>query len=97
MVRFQFCVFEGKGDLLQRVGRALHVSSSRNIIVKAERKAPRIGDKVVDGKLRAVGTIFDVFGPVFSPYVSIKPTVKNPESLVNQFLYVIPSAKRRRR
>jgi len=55
-----------------------------------------MGENVVDGKLRAVGTIFDVFGPVSSPYIAVKPALKTPETLINQILYVFPSAKRRR-
>jgi RNA-binding protein len=76
------------------------VTPSRSVVVKAE-ALPRIGEKVVDQKLKQVGTIFDVFGPVSKPYVAIKPTIENPTSLVNQNLYAVPSAKnhkeRRRR
>jgi len=72
------------------------VSPSHKIIVKAERKPPKIGEKVVDEKLRTVGTVFDVFGPVSSPYISVKPLLKTPETLVNKPLYVVPSVRRER-
>jgi len=78
---------------LHRLGRVLHVSSSKNLILKT-RKPPRINDKVVDENLKPVGTVFDVFGPVSSPYVSVKPSVKDPERFVDHVLYVYPSAKR---
>ena len=85
---------------MQRLGRVLHVTPSRNVVTKAE-ALPRIGEKVVDEKLRQVGTVFDVFGPVSKPYIAIKPSVEDPKTLVNQNLYVVPPAKthkeRRRR
>lgn len=74
----------------------LHVSSSKNLILKAE-KLPRIKDKVVDENLKSVGTVFDVFGPVSSPYVAVKPSVEEPQRLVNLVLYVFPSRKRKRK
>lgn len=72
----------------------LHVSSSKNLILKAE-KPPRINDKVVDENLKSVGTVFDVFGPVSSPYVAVKPGVEEPQRFVNRVLYVFPSPTRR--
>jgi RNA-binding protein len=83
----------GKG-ILHRIGYVLHVSSTKNIILKAE-NVPRIGDNVANEKLKPVGTVFDVFGPTSSPYVAVKPEVKNPEQLVNQALYAVPSRDRR--
>jgi RNA-binding protein len=81
---------------LQRLGRVLHVSSSKNLILRTGRP-PRINDKVVDENLKPVGTVFDVFGPVSSPYVAVRTSVENPEQLVDHVLYVYPSPKRRRK
>jgi RNA-binding protein len=75
---------------LQRIGYVLHVSSSRNIILKAE-NIPRIGDKVTDENLKPVGKVFDVFGPTSSTYVAVKPNIQDPQRLVNHVLYVVPS------
>jgi RNA-binding protein len=74
----------------------LHVGSSKRLILKAE-KVPRINDRVVDENLKFVGVVFDVFGPVASPYVVVEPSVDEPEPLVNRVLYVFPSKSRRRR
>jgi len=79
----------GKG-ILHRIGHVLHVSITKNIILKAE-NIPRIGDKVTNEKLKLVGTVFDVFGPTSAPYVAVKPHIQSPEQLVNQILYVVPS------
>jgi len=72
---------------LQRLGRALHVSPSRNIIVKLQ-YVPKIGETVVDENLKLIGRVFDILGPVSSPYASIKTIKQEPEKSVNRMLYV---------
>lgn len=79
---------------MQRLGRVLHFSSSKNLILKAE-KLPRINEKVVDANLKSVGTVFDVFGPVSSPYVAVKPSIEEPQRFVNNILYIFSSPKRK--
>ena len=74
---------------MHRIGQVLHVSKTKNLILKAE-NIPRIGDKVSNEKLKSVGTVFDVFGPTSSPYVAVKPHIQNTKQFVNQILYVVP-------
>jgi len=81
---------------LQRLGQVLHISPSKNIIVKIE-NIPRIGETIVDENLRTVGKIFDLFGPVSSPYVAIKPTILKTEELTNKTLYISPQRGERRK
>jgi len=81
---------------LQRLGRVLHVSSSRNLILKAE-NTPRIGDRVVNQDLKPVGTVFDVFGPVSSPYVAVKPEVEESSNIMGDTLYSVPSPQSKRK
>ncbi|MEJ2126158.1 MAG: Gar1/Naf1 family protein, partial [Candidatus Bathyarchaeota archaeon] len=80
---------------MQRIGDVLHVSNSKNLILKAK-NIPRIGDKVINEKLKAIGNVFDVFGPTSSPYVAVKPHTQNPEQLVNQILYSTHSKGKRK-
>lgn len=80
----------GEAEKLQRLGRVLHVSSSRSLIVKAE-NTPKIRARTVDQNLRPVGSVSDVFGPVSSPYVSVTPLLSEVETLVNQMLYTLSS------
>ena len=82
--------------ILQRIGLVLHVSPSRKIVLKAE-NVPRIGDAVVDEKLKVVGTVFDVFGPTPAPYVSVKPKIGEPHHLINHILYANPSKPGRKK
>jgi RNA-binding protein len=84
---------------LRRIGHVLHVSATKNMIIKAE-NVPRIGEKVANEKLTTVGTVIDVFGPTSSPYVAVKPKLKNPEQLVDHIIYAVPSkagSKRRKK
>lgn len=79
---------------LQRLGKVLHVTPSHNIVVKVD-KTPKIGAAVVNEKLKVIGKVFDVIGPVSSPYVVVKPTIGNPEKIGAKQLYVLLSKKRR--
>ena len=80
--------------VLQRLGKVLNVTPSQNLVLKVE-KPPKLGAAVVDENLRSVGRIFDIIGPVSSPYAVVRPTVKDPEKLSNKQLYVSPSKKDR--
>jgi RNA-binding protein len=86
-----------RGELrLQRLGRISNVSPSGNAIVKAE-NPPKIGSEVVDENLNVVGKVFDVIGPVSSPYAVIKPSVREPAKLVNKPVYLLLSKTKRSR
>jgi rRNA processing protein Gar1 len=80
---------------LQRIGPVLHISSNGNIILKAE-NLPRIGDQVVDENLKPVGTVFDIFGLVSSPYIAVRPSVEATSHFIEHALYGVPSAKPRK-
>ena len=77
---------------MQRLGRILNVTPSQNMIVKTE-KTPKIGSVVIDENLKVVGKVFDIIGPVSSPYAVVKPTVKETGELVNKQLYLPLSKK----
>ena len=79
---------------MQRLGRVLNVTPSQNVVVKVD-KPPKLGAAVIDENLKAVGRIFDIIGPVSSPYAVIKPSVKDPEKLANRQLYVSPLKRER--
>ena len=81
---------------MQKLGRVITLTPSQNLVVKTER-APKIGYSVVDENLRDVGRIFDVIGPVTSPYAVVRPTVREPEKLNSKQLYLLPSKKERSR
>jgi len=83
---------------LRRIGKVLHVAKPGDLIARSEGGfAPRIGDRVYGPDLRQVGVVADVFGPVASPYVAVRPLVDEPERLVGQVLYVRARGRRWRR
>ena len=79
---------------LQKLGRVRALTPSNNIIIKTE-KAPRIGSDVVDENLNVIGKVFDIVGPVSSPYAVVKPTVREPVKLVNRPVYLLLSKTKR--
>jgi RNA-binding protein len=79
---------------LQRLGKVLNVTPSQNVVVKTD-KTPQIGSAVVDENLKVVGKIFDIIGPLSSPYAVVKPAIKAPEKLTNKQLYLLLSKKER--
>jgi RNA-binding protein len=76
------------------LGKVLSVTPSQSVVVKID-KPPRLGTAVVDENLKVVGKVFDIIGPVSSPYAIIRPSIKNPEKLTNKQLYVSSSRKER--
>jgi len=71
-----------------RVGTVLHLSrSSSNLILKVENE-PRIGDTVLDSEGKKMGRVFDLFGPVSSPYLAVRPSVGHPEQYLGKALFL---------
>lgn len=79
-----------RGDPMRRLGKVLHVSGRGSIILRTEKTPPMGKDsRVLDKKAQDIGFISDVFGPVKTPYVSIKPKKGvDPAKLVGQMLYL---------
>jgi len=63
---------------LKRLGTALHVVQNKLIvqseqIVGSETSIPRTNSWVVDQKRTRVGKVFDIFGPINHPYITVRP------------------------
>jgi RNA-binding protein len=78
--------------VLQRLGKVISVTPSQSIVVKID-KPPRLGTSVIDENLKVVGCVFDIIGPVSSPYAVVRASIKDPEKLSNKQLYVSPSRR----
>ncbi|RQD90086.1 H/ACA RNA-protein complex protein Gar1, partial [Methanosalsum natronophilum] len=66
---------------MKRLGKVMHITGQKNIIVRGDQKAspyglkeiPRINSYVIDKSVDRVGKINNIFGSVTKPYYSIKP------------------------
>jgi len=72
---------------MQRLGKVVHLSKSGRLVLRSKSKA-RTGAVAMDEDLRSVGAVLDTFGPVGNPYISVKPSVSDPERYVGHILYV---------
>lgn len=82
------------------LGSVLHVSKSYKLVVKSFSKViPKIGEPVYDNKSRIIGSVYDVIGPVSSPYILIKPSSEvDPDVFTHaKKVYVVSSPKGIRR
>jgi RNA-binding protein len=77
-----------EGDSLRRLGKILHYSKSRSLIVKCDEACfVKMGTKACDNKLKEIGRIHDIFGPVSTPYLAVRPTVSTPAKFVGRIAY----------
>lgn len=84
---------------MEPLGKVLHVSKSGRLIIKAYTKPPPVNTIVFDENLDEIGFVYDVMGPVSSPYISVqveKSKIKL-ENLVGRVLFIkLKKFKRRR-
>jgi rRNA processing protein Gar1 len=72
----------------KRLGTVIHVSKSTgNLILRAEEDAG-IGDSVFDKHGKRVGSIYDFFGPVTTPFVSVKTRLEDPSKLEGEPVFL---------
>ena len=75
---------------MRRLGKVLHLSKSGNLLLRLEQyPVPIIGAPVCDYKLRSIGVVNNILGPVKTPYVSVKPISKVDDALVDRVLYQV--------
>ncbi|MFN4133474.1 MAG: H/ACA ribonucleoprotein complex subunit GAR1 [Candidatus Hadarchaeales archaeon] len=76
--------------MAQAFGKILH-SSDRGLVARCF-SAPKLGEPIMDKKKRRIGNIADIFGPVSSPYILIKPASglsdEERKALVNSDIYM---------
>ncbi|MCD1296162.1 H/ACA RNA-protein complex protein Gar1 [Methanocella sp. CWC-04] len=78
---------------MKRLGIVSHLSAHGYLIVRSEDSSlPRINAKIVNKKMDRIGTVYDVFGPEKSPYISIKldrkMTQSGVQALMKERVYV---------
>ncbi|TDA40252.1 MAG: H/ACA RNA-protein complex protein Gar1 [Candidatus Methanomethylicota archaeon] len=84
-------------DYLKSMGSILGFSKSKLLTVRVL-TPPKIGSRLFLKNGSPVGTVIDVFGPVSSPYASVKPDKGIvPEKLVGAEVYWKEEYYRKRR
>lgn len=82
---------------MRKLGRVIRIRGKRKLIVKAN-FVPRVLQVIYDDHLRPIGRVYDVFGPVRSPYVSVMVSPEISENsielLLNKPLYIKTPSKR---
>jgi rRNA processing protein Gar1 len=77
-------------SILRRLGKIIHLSKSRSLIVKCDQTGfVKIGTKACDSKLKDIGKVQDFFGPVSAPYLSIRPASPSPTKYVGRIAYAL--------
>ena len=79
------------------IGKVVKVTRDGKLIVKAE-AVPKLGAQVYDSSANIVGLVYDIIGPVTSPYVVVKvtsPRIQQPGYLVNRLLYASEVSRRK--
>ncbi len=77
--------------MLKKIGEVLHISRDRKIVAKLTTSTlPPLYITVFDYGMRRVGVLFDIIGPVKSPYALIKPDpqLSDPNEVVGKAVYV---------
>ncbi|MFX1295703.1 MAG: H/ACA ribonucleoprotein complex subunit GAR1 [Promethearchaeota archaeon] len=77
---------------MRRLNKVLHLSNQKHLILRVksnQMKNLKINQTVVTKDLNKIGRIFDIFGPVNNPFISIQPSsqINEPEKLVGKILY----------
>jgi RNA-binding protein len=73
---------------LKKLGKG-YPSKTGNMVVPIK-NLPRIGDEVVNSKMQKVGYVYDIIGPVKSPFAVVRLENKNDiEKFVFDELFVV--------
>jgi len=75
---------------LRKLGKVWNVSKSGFIVVQADSKnIPKLGLDVVNRKMNKVGYIYDIIGPVKTPFILVKPYEGVLEKSIPDELFVV--------
>jgi rRNA processing protein Gar1 len=77
------------------LGKIKSLGYNGKLIIRGE-FSPRVSQKVLDNSMAVIGTISRVFGPVGSPFITVKPQKDRPITLdmVGRAVYVDEKSKK---
>ena len=87
---------------MRRLNKVLHISNQNHLLLRVSSNLVNtlnIGDPVVTQDLTKIGRIFDIFGPVNHPYISIQPNtgILERQNVIGEVLYSFEEKKSRKR
>jgi RNA-binding protein len=66
------------------------VSKSGFIVVLAGKELPKVGSEVYNRKMEKVGYVYDIIGPVKSPFILIRPKSRDVlKRMIKEDLFVL--------
>ncbi|MDY6965316.1 MAG: Gar1/Naf1 family protein [Halobacteriota archaeon] len=82
---------------MKKLGIVINTTSQGNLLVRGKLPTKgkvddlRIGSTVVTKKMKKIGRVYDIIGPVQQPYVTIKPNISDRElqKLHNEWVYIM--------
>ena len=83
---------------MKKLGVVLHTTNYGNLLVRGKFSGKNVvskiaGSVVVTKKMKKIGKVYDVFGPVKQPYISVKPfkEISDRElfELCNDWVYIL--------
>ena len=83
---------------LKRLGTVLHINTANNSLIVGSGKITDkiIKKRVIDKEVKDIGIVYDIFGPVESPYIIVKlnKNVKKVDNLKGAILYIQTKSKK---
>jgi len=85
----KFSQILNKGDALLREAGIVRHTTSRFVVVSANPESlPKVGAEVYTRRMEKVGIVYDIIGPVKSPFVLVKPEKEVRLNLSSEKLFV---------
>ncbi|WP_054856954.1 H/ACA ribonucleoprotein complex subunit GAR1 [Vulcanisaeta sp. JCM 16159] len=84
--------------MLKKIGDIMHLSHDGRFVIRLS-LTPPLGITVYDYTMKRLGSLYDIIGPVNSPYGLVKPDpqLSRPEDFVGKSAYVRDVDMRKRR
>ena len=78
---------------LQKIGKIINISKSNLVTIKAYSSSIKPGSRILSKNGNNLGVVVDVFGPINSPYISVKPeNIK--DIVIGSEVYIIEKRNR---
>ena len=81
---------------MKKIGSVSIITHKGDLLVQTT-KAHRLGAKVVNSKIKAIGKIVDVIGPAAKPYIVINTRNAEAQAKEGEDLYIIDEKKMKKK